>query len=155
MIILILLYTIFIGQLGSPRQQLPGVLHPWRDQVPWCDPCLQAEPEVTHPGILACVRFSLSPSRKLAHFLLPLWWRRRADRLPSHGRIRGEHLHVYQQGREVELCQVPLEANLWCEVFAWRRGSGYRRKESQPCYARSSRINCRWKLPWVEALCAG
>lgn len=145
----------FIGELGSTRKQLPGVLHPWRDQVPRRDPRIQTEPEVSYPGILACVWFSLAPSREHAHILLPLWWCRCADRLPSHERIRGEHLHIYQQGGEVPLCQVPLEADMRSEMFAWKWGGGYRRQKPQSCNTRSVWVDCCRELPWVEALCSG
>ncbi|KAL5670697.1 hypothetical protein ACJX0J_022918, partial [Zea mays] len=144
------------GQLGPAGQQLPRLLHPRRHQVPRRDPRVQAQPAVARAGVLAGVRLPVAPPREPAHLLLPLRRRGRAVRLPPHGRVRREHVHVRERGGEGAVRQVPLEADVRRAVHPDGRGGGAGRgTEPQPRDAGPVRLHRGGELPGVDAVRAG
>ena len=114
-------------QLGHRRQQHPGVLHPGRDQVPRPHPCREAGARPRLPagadGARQFLGLHLADARKHAHDHVDHVGPRHPALVPLHGRVRRPHLPAGQRRGQVDLRQVPLEA----EARACSRWCGTRR----------------------------
>ena len=114
-------------QLGHRRQQHPGLLHPGRDQVPRSHPCRQggARPRLSAGADRArqFLGLHLAEPGKHPHGAVDHVRPDDPALVPLHGGLRRPHLPAGQCRGQVDLRQVPLEA----EARACSRWCGTRR----------------------------
>ena len=143
------------GQLGSRRQQHPGVLHPGRDQVPGPGPRREARARSRLPpgavGARQLLGLRLADARVDAH--ADVGDVRPGDPavVPLHGGLRRPHLPLRQRRRRVDVRQVPLEAEARPAVGAVGRGGQDQRRRSRLPPARPVDRDRAGRLPGVGA----
>ena len=123
------------GQLGSRRQQHPGLLHPGRDQVPRPDPRGQAGAGPRLPAGADRARqllgLHLADAREHAHGDVDHVRPDDPALVPLHGGFRRPHLPPGQCRGQVDLRQVPLEAQAGPAVGGLERGGQAQRRRSR------------------------
>ena len=97
------------GNWDLVGNNLPGVLHPRRDQVPGHGPQLEAQPRQQPAGPEPLLRFLLARAGSHAHADAPVLRPGHAGQLPHHGRQRRARLQVRQCAGPGHLREVPLE----------------------------------------------
>ena len=121
-------------QLGHRRQQHPGVLHPGRHQVSRHHPCGEAGAGPRLPAGAVGARQFLGlhqpDARKHAHDHVGDVGPRHPALLPLHGRLRRPHLPPGQCQGQIDLRQVPLEAEARPAVGGLERGGEDQRRRS-------------------------
>ena len=120
------------GQLGPRRQQHPGLLHPGRDQVPRPDPRRQAGAGPRLPagadGPRQLLGLHLAHAREHAHDHVGHVRPGDPALVPLHGGLRRPHLPPGQRRGQVDLRQVPLEAEAGPAVGRLERGGEDQRR---------------------------
>ena len=120
------------GQLGSRRQQHPGVLHPGCDQVSRPHPCREARAAQRDPagGVRArhVLGFRLAHARIDAHADVGHVGPRDSAQFRDDGGLRRPHLPARQRQGRVALRQVPLEADEGRPFAGVGRGAEDRRQ---------------------------
>ena len=119
-------------QLGPGRQQHPGVLHPGRDQVPGSHSRRQARARSRLSAGADRARqflgFHLADAREHAHDHVDHVGPDHPALVPVHGGLRRPHLPAGQRRRQVDLRQVPLEAQAGHAVGGVERGGEDQRR---------------------------
>ena len=120
------------GQLGSRRQQHPGVLHPGRDQVPRPRPRREAGTRPRLPagavGARQLLGLHLADARGDPHGDVDDVRPGDPALVPVHGGLRRPHVPVRQRRRRVDVREVPLEAEARPAVGGVERGGEDQRR---------------------------
>ena len=123
------------GELGSRRQQHPGVLHPGRDQVPRPRPLREAgaRSRVSAGAIGArqLLGLHLADARGHAHGDVDDVGPGDPTVVPLHGGLRGAHVPARRRRRHLVVRQVPLEAQARPAVGGLERGGEDQRRRSR------------------------
>ena len=146
------------GQLGPRRQQHPGLLHPGRDQVPRPDPRRQAGAGPRLPAGADRARqllgLHLAHAREHAHGHVDHVRPGDPALVPVHGRLRRPHLPPGQRRGQVDLRQVPLEAEAGPAVGRLERGGQDQRRRPRLPSPRPVGRDRAGRLPRVGARAA-
>ncbi len=101
------------GQLGSRREQHPGLLHPGRHEIPGFGACRQTRAALRDATGRVCARhvlgLCLTDAGDHAHVDVGDVRSRDSTQLPHHAGVRRAHLPPGQQHGEIALRQVSLD----------------------------------------------